>query len=116
MLREAAQSVRKLLDGETVRFADYPAVASYFNLKPETPFRLTFRPRTPIRLYCGGNGPRALAIGGKSVDGIIFGGTFQAVARMGHLERLMHIADDAATQSARPPLRKSSRDQTFSRE
>jgi alkanesulfonate monooxygenase SsuD/methylene tetrahydromethanopterin reductase-like flavin-dependent oxidoreductase (luciferase family) len=106
MLEQFAQSTRRLLDGDAVCFADYPVVASYFNLKPETPFRLTFQPRAPIRLYCGGNGPRALAIGGKSMDGIIFGGTFQAVARMGHMERLMHIADDAAAQSARPPLRK----------
>jgi alkanesulfonate monooxygenase SsuD/methylene tetrahydromethanopterin reductase-like flavin-dependent oxidoreductase (luciferase family) len=106
MLEQFAQSTRRLLDGDAVRFADYPVVASYFNLKPESPFRLTFRPRAPVRLYCGGNGPRALAIGGNSMDGIIFGGTFQAVARMGHLARLMRIADDAVAQSGRPLLRK----------
>jgi alkanesulfonate monooxygenase SsuD/methylene tetrahydromethanopterin reductase-like flavin-dependent oxidoreductase (luciferase family) len=90
MLREVSQSIRELLDGEAVRFADYPVVASYFNLKP----------------YCGGNGPRALAIGGACMDGVIFGGTFQAVVRAGHMERLMRIADDAAGQSGRAPLRK----------
>ena len=106
MLREVAQSIRRLLDGEAVRFADYPAVASYFNLKPEHPFKLTFAPRGPVHLYCGGNGPRALAIGGACMDGVIFGGTFQAVARAGHMARLMGIADEAAAQSGRAPLRK----------
>ena len=106
MLEQFARSTRRLLDGDAVRFADYPVVASYFNLKPETPFRLAFQPRAPVRLYCGGNGPRALAIGGKSMEGILFGGTFQAVAHMGHMERLMRIADDAASQAGHPPLRK----------
>ncbi|MGQ0751668.1 MAG: LLM class flavin-dependent oxidoreductase [Betaproteobacteria bacterium] len=106
MLREVAQSVRRLLDGDAVRFADYPAVASYFNLKPDVAFKLTFAPKSPVRLYCGGNGPRALAIGGACMDGVIFGGTFQAVARAGHMARLMRIADDAAVQAGRAPLRK----------
>ena len=87
MLRETAQSLRRLLNGEAVHFADYPAVASYFNLKPEVSFALNFRPKSPVLLYCGSNGPRGLAIGGASMDGIIFGGTFQAVARAGHVGR-----------------------------
>ncbi len=106
MLREMSQSLRRLLDGEAVRFADYPAVASYFNLKPEASFQLNFAPRSPVRLYCGGNGPRALAVGGANMDGIIFGGTFQAVARAGHMDALMRIADEGATESGRAPLRK----------
>ena len=40
------------------------------------------------------------------MDGVIFGGTFQAVARAGHMARLMGIADEAAAQSGRAPLRK----------
>ena len=106
MLREMSQSLRRLLTGDAVRFADYPAVASYFNLKPEASFQLNFAPRSPIRLYCGGNGPRALAVGGAYMDGIIFGGTFQAVARAGHMDTLMRIADDAAADSGRAPLHK----------
>src|SRR5688500_15204445 len=89
MLRETAQSVRSLLDGDTVRFADYPAVASYFNLVPGAPFQLNFAPRSPVLLYCGGNGPRALAVGGASMDGIIFGGTFKAVAGSSRMDALM---------------------------
>lgn len=106
MLREMSQSLQRLLHGHAVRFADYPAVASYFNLMPDASFQLNFAPRSPVRLYCGGNGPRALAVGGACMDGIIFGGTFQAVARTGHMDALMHIAEDAAVQSGRAPLRK----------
>ena len=106
MLRETAQSLRRLLNGDAVRFADYPAVASYFNLNPEATFALTFSPKSPVLLYCGGNGPRALAIGGATMDGIIVGGIFQAVARAGHLDRLMHVADGAAAEAKRGPLRK----------
>ena len=106
MLRETAESVRRFVNGETVRFADFPAVASYFNLRPDTPFALNFTPQSPIRVYCGGNGPRALAIAGEVMDGVIFGGTFQAVARAGHMQRLMGIADAAASERRRPPLHK----------
>ena len=106
MLRETAQSLRRLLEGEAVRFADYPAVAAYFNLRPDAPFQLNFAPRSPVLLYCGGNGPRALAVGGATMDGIIFGGTFQAVASSGHMEALMQTADSAARASGRAPLRK----------
>jgi alkanesulfonate monooxygenase SsuD/methylene tetrahydromethanopterin reductase-like flavin-dependent oxidoreductase (luciferase family) len=106
MLRETAQSLRRLLDGETVRFAEYPSVASYFNVRPEAPFRLSFAPKSPVLLYCGSNGPRGLAVGGATMQGIIFGGIFQALARAGHVGRLMRIADDAAATTGRAPLRK----------
>ena len=106
MLRETAQSVRRLLDGDTVRFADYPAVASYFNLVPEAPFQLNFAPKSPVVLYCGGNGPRALAVAGESMGGIIFGGTFKAVAGSARMDALMQVADHAAAEAGRAPLRK----------
>ena len=47
MLRETAESVRLLLAGQEVRFADYPTVASYFNLVPDAPFKLNFLPKVP---------------------------------------------------------------------
>jgi alkanesulfonate monooxygenase SsuD/methylene tetrahydromethanopterin reductase-like flavin-dependent oxidoreductase (luciferase family) len=106
MLRETAQSLRRLLAGESVRFDDYPALASYFNLVPEAEFKLNFAPRSPVLLYCGGNGPKALRIGGSLMDGIIFGGTFQSIARAGHLAALIEVADRAASESGRPRLRK----------
>jgi len=59
-----------------------------------------------VPLYCGGNGPKALAVGGRWMDGIIFGGMFQSIARAGHLGPLMKVADDAAAACGRAPLRK----------
>lgn len=104
MLRETAQSVRRLLAGEAVKFADYPAVASYFNLVPEAAFQMNFRPQSPVLLYCGGNGPKALAVGGACMDGILFGGTFQAVVRMGRMPELLRAAEQAAVAAGRSPV------------
>jgi len=107
MLRETALSVRRLLAGDTVRFADYPALASYFNLQPDAAFKLNFLPRTPVSLYCGGNGPKALAVGGACMDGIIVGGTFQAIVRAGRMSGLLQIAEHAAAAAGRAePLSK----------
>jgi alkanesulfonate monooxygenase SsuD/methylene tetrahydromethanopterin reductase-like flavin-dependent oxidoreductase (luciferase family) len=53
-------------------------------------------------LYCGGNGPKALAVGGACMDGILFGGTFQSVVRMGHMAELLQVAEQAAVAAGRP--------------
>ena len=96
MLRETAQSLGRLLAGETVQFNDYPTIASYFNFAPDASFQMNFSPKTPVPLYCGGNGPLSLAVGGEFMDGLIFGGTFQAVARTGRMASLLETFDDAA--------------------
>ena len=96
MLRQTAQSLRRLLDGDAVRFADYPALASYFNINPSEPFKLNFKPKTSIRLYCGGNGPMSLAVGGQTMEGLIFGGEFKAVAGAGRLPEALANFEDAA--------------------
>ena len=101
MLRETAESVRRLLLGEAVKFADYPALASYFNLMPDATFQLNFLPQSPVLLYCGGNGPRALDVGGACMDGILFGGTFQSVVRMGRMAELLRVAEQAAIAAGR---------------
>ena len=106
MLRETAQSVRRLLAGEAVTFADYPAVAAYFHLVPEASFQLNFLPKSPVLLYCGANAPLGLAVGGACMDGILFGGTFQSVVRAGQMGGLLQIADAAASAAGQPPLRK----------
>ncbi len=102
MLKETAQCLRRLLSGDIVRFADYPALATYFHLVPEAAFALDFHPRSPVPLYCGGNGPKALAVGGACMDGIIFGGMVLSLARMGHLGELTAIAERAASAAGRP--------------
>ncbi|MBI1989645.1 MAG: LLM class flavin-dependent oxidoreductase [Betaproteobacteria bacterium] len=101
MLRETAISVRRLLAGEAVKFADYPTVASYFNLLPDASFKLNFLPKSPVLLYCGGNGPKALAVGGACMDGILFGGTFQSEVRAGHMAELLQAAEQAAVAAGR---------------
>ncbi len=92
-LRETAQALRRLLDGETVRFADYPTLAAYFNLRPDRPFRLNFSSSGggPIRLYCGGNAPLSLRVARDTMHGVVFGWTFLAAARAGRLAPLMEI-------------------------
>jgi 5,10-methylenetetrahydromethanopterin reductase len=100
-LRETAQALGALLAGETVQFADYPTLASYFNLERQRAYRLNFRPSSPVKLYCGGNAPRSLAVGGETMDGIVFGWTFLAAARAGRLAPLLQIADESAAAASR---------------
>ncbi len=101
-LRETAQSLRALLDGQPVKFCDYPLVAAYFNLEPQRTYRLNFSPRGSVKLYCGGNAPLSLAVGGETMEGIVFGWTFLAAARTGRLSQLLAIAEDAARKASRP--------------
>ena len=102
-----AQSVKRLLQGDEIKFEDFPALSSYFHLVPTAPLRLNFNAPPSIRLYCGGNGPRSLAVGGEYMDGLIFGGTFQAVALTGELKPLVKTFDNAANAAGKPtPLPK----------
>jgi alkanesulfonate monooxygenase SsuD/methylene tetrahydromethanopterin reductase-like flavin-dependent oxidoreductase (luciferase family) len=96
MSKELAESVRALLAGERVRFAAYPALASYFNLNPEEEIQLIFRPRGPVPLLNGGNGPKGAALAARSFDGMIYGPTFVAAAQMGKVAGLLDVARKAA--------------------
>ena len=60
VLRETALSLRRLLDGEGVCFADYPALLDYYHFNPGATFQLNFKPASPVKIYCGSNGPRGL--------------------------------------------------------
>lgn len=100
ILSETAGMLRRLLTGDGVRFAEYPALTSYFNLSPDGEGRLGMRPPGPVVLYGGGNGPRALAVAGRTMDGVIYGGSFVAAARGGTIGRSMEIADRAAGRTA----------------
>ncbi|HEY3116390.1 MAG TPA: LLM class flavin-dependent oxidoreductase, partial [Chloroflexota bacterium] len=102
MLAETAQCLRALLNGEEVRFGDYPTVAEYFHLVPDARFSLECRPASPIRIYSGGTGPIALKLAGRSMDGIMFGGNVLIPARTGQLAGLLALADSAAQEAARP--------------
>ena len=100
VLRETAQSLRRLLAGEAVCFADYPNLLDYYHFNPSSAFRLNFSPDTPVRLYCGSNGPLGMAVGGETMDGLIFGGHYMAALRTGRVPELLD-AFDAALPSER---------------
>ncbi len=91
VLRETAQSLRRLLDGEGVCFADYPALLDYYHFNPDATFQLNFRPSSPVAIFCGSNGPRGLATGGRNMDGLIFGGHYLAALRTGRVPELLDI-------------------------
>ena len=98
MLRETAQSLRRLLEGDSVCFADYPSILSYFNFNPAAHFKLNFDPKTLIRIYCGSNGPLGMAVGGKEMDGLIFGGHYMAALRTGRVPALLQTFDQAGAK------------------
>ena len=98
MLRETSQSLRRLLDGESVCFADYPTLLEYFNFNPRGVFKLNFEPKSPILQYCGSNGPLGLAVGGENMDGLIFGGHYMAALRTGRVPDMLQTFD-----ALRPP-------------
>ena len=101
VLRETSQSLRRLLDGEAVCFAEYPNLLEYFNFNPEADLELNFNPKSPIRQYCGSNGPLGLAVGGQNMDGLIFGGHYMAALRTGRVPSLLQTFDDAARKSGK---------------
>jgi len=98
-LRETSQSLRRLLNGEEVCFADYPNLLEYFNFNPKGLFKLNFAPKTPILQYCGANGPLGLEVGGRNMDGLIFGGHYMAALRTGRVPEQLQIFNDAANDS-----------------
>ena len=103
VLRETAQSLRRLMEGEAVCFADYPNLLDYYHFNPSAAFELNFHTASPVRLYCGSNGPLGMAVGGETMDGLIFGGHYMAALRTGRVPELLDAFD-----AALPPHRKSS--------
>ncbi len=93
ILRETAQSLRRLLDGEEVCFADYPALLDYYHFNPEGVFQLNFRTATPVKIFSGSNGPKGLAVSGAHMDGLIFGGHYLAALRTGRVSDLLDLFD-----------------------
>lgn len=93
VLRETAQSLRRLLAGEAVCFADYPSLLDYYHFNPSGTFQLNFSPASPVQLYCGSNGPLGMAVGGETMDGLIFGGHYVAALRTGRVPELLDAFD-----------------------
>lgn len=99
ILRETAQSLRRLLDGDAVCFAEYPALLDYYHFNPDASFQLNFTPSSPVSIFCGSNGPRGLAVGGKHMDGLIFGGHYLAALRTGRVPGLLDIFDGSVPET-----------------
>lgn len=102
ILSETAQSLRRLLDGDSVCFADYPALLDYYHFNPAATFQLNFRPASPVAIYCGSNGPRGLSVGGQHMDGLIFGGHYLAALRTGRVPELLDVFDSAVPAGRDP--------------
>ena len=100
ILKETAQSLRRLLDGEGVCFADYPALLDYYHFNPSATFQLNFRPALPVTIFCGSNGPLGLEVGGQHMDGLIFGGHYLAALRTGRVPELLDIYNKALSAEA----------------
>lgn len=107
MMKESAQALRWLLDGDEMAAESVPALAEYFHYAEGARFRLNVSPDVDVALYCGGDGPKTLAIGGRYMDGLLCGTTFRPIEKMGHLPALLKVFDDAASSAGRtePPRR-----------
>lgn len=102
ILRETALSLRRLLDGEGVCFADYPGLMDYYHFNPEAVFQLNFKAATPISIYSGSNGPKGLAVSAACMDGLIFGGHYLAALRTGRVPEHLDIFDRAVPAGKDP--------------
>jgi len=96
MLRETTQAMTTLLAGNSITIADFPQLASYFNLPPTASYMLDMIPPKNVRLYCGGNAPLSMAAGGEHSDGLLFGARFLSMAKAGKLPSLLSVFDNAA--------------------
>jgi 5,10-methylenetetrahydromethanopterin reductase len=93
MVKETVECLKNLLQGEMIRYGEYPALSAYFNLRPESRIQLGFRPQSPIQFYCGGNGPKIMEIAGRVMDGVLIGGFFIPLVRSGKLAGLLEKAE-----------------------
>lgn len=95
MVRETVQFLKRLFQGDTVEYRDYPVLSSFYKLNDTAKMRLGFVPQSPIRFYCGGMGPKIMEVAGRVMDGILLGGFFIPLARSGKLQGFIEIAERA---------------------
>jgi 5,10-methylenetetrahydromethanopterin reductase len=106
MVKETVECLQRLFQGERISFGDYPALASYYHLKPAASVRMGFAPSGPIRFYTGGNGPKIMEIAGRIMEGVLIGGFYIPLVRTGKLGGLLARAEEGRQQAGRPALRK----------
>lgn len=71
-VRETIKITRTLLNGEAVKFEEFPILCSLFNLRGEATAKLEFVARKSIPIYVAVGGPRMLKIAGELGDGVIY--------------------------------------------
>jgi 5,10-methylenetetrahydromethanopterin reductase len=96
MVRETVGFLQALFRGEHVRFEEYPILCEYFHMNVKGHIELVREPSAPVRFYGGGVGPRFLAIAGEIMDGVLMGGYFISMLKLGRLEAAMAGAEKAA--------------------
>ncbi len=110
-VQETIAVIRRLLDGEEVRFHEYPALAAYYHFREEAKLRLQFRsPRSPS-FWIPPKGPRMLGLAAEVCDGVIFNTYTQYAAlpavRDGSLARtLSGLEQQRAVAGNTAPLRR----------
>ena len=100
-VKETVDCIKRLLQGETIYYKDYPALLSFYQLKEDASMHLRFAPKAPILFYSGGNGPKIMRIAGQLMDGVLIGGFFIPLVRSGKLQPLLQAADIGRTESNR---------------
>ena len=105
-MRQTADSLRRLLDGDEIELDRYPLLQEYFQFAPGARLRVPVPDAGPITLFGGGNGPRGLALAGELMDGLIFGWTTKLNATLGRVDDKLAIAGRAAAAAAAPAGRR----------
>jgi 5,10-methylenetetrahydromethanopterin reductase len=101
MVKETVECMKALLQGDTVKYSDYPVLSEFFKLRAGSSIRLGFEPKSPILFYCGGNGPRIMEIAGRVMDGVLIGGFFIPLVRSGKLAGLLGKTERGRTDAGR---------------
>jgi alkanesulfonate monooxygenase SsuD/methylene tetrahydromethanopterin reductase-like flavin-dependent oxidoreductase (luciferase family) len=101
MVKETVECMKSLLQGDMVKYSDYPVLSEFFNLRPNSSIQLGFVPNSPILFYCGGNGPRIMQIAGRVMDGVLIGGFFIPLVRSGKLAGLLEKTERGRKDAGR---------------
>jgi len=96
MVSETVRFVRRALQGEEIRYAEYPFLQEFYRLNPNGKFRLAFKPQSTFKFYGGGNGPQSLQMCGRIMDGLISSGTYIPMLKAGRLQGMLATAEKAA--------------------
>lgn len=101
MVKETVHCIKRLLNGETIHYRDYPVLSSFYQLREKSSMRLRFAPKAPILFYSGGNGPKIMRIAGEFMDGVLIGGFYIPLVKSGKLQQLLQAAEVGKAESNR---------------